>query len=874
MAESFAGITVPEGEPETIRHAAQTFHGVAGSLHGASGDLRSVPGLVADWQGPASAAYSGTVITNGGCVDDAAAAMGTCAQTATTYADELDQAQQDARKAIADARDAQDRIDKAQADLEAAYGAETDASNRMSSAGARLSSGIPDPSASGDYDSASNDLQAAQNASADARRRLEQAQNDLDDAKRRGHKAEQDAKDAARAAASGFDGVAGHSPAAAVFGGSPTAIENQVLARVRAGDYSVLDEVAFNYLPKDTQRAIAAEIAKESYKASYGEGSHSMEDMAGVVRHFQHDDEFATGFYNQLGGEGARDLATNIIFFHGTGHGLKDPSLVALMAPFATLLGTATRSKDLRSDFTDDFIGGGSIRDRIPGHLQMVAFLMAGQASNYSSKFLARTGEEVLIETQDAEDAPPFVELSDYQDFMKFIAENPAAAGELLAGHHGPENYLSNVGPLLRYGPRYSDDGDALGALIQAGTHDLRTTDLTLANNAAHAVIQGVPTYMDGLGDGAKPALTTILDDHIADFEHVAMERAEPGPLPGPADGIHDLTYEQGHDYLKALVGDDATRGNATQIVGDRVGYDIYQSAAQHDTLYANRAGALSEMGVLATADANLDNAKMSDAMNGFAKSAAGKLVGLTPPGKVPGFDIIAGKGLDEIFSTDAVKHALENEVPAQMDAFAGVKQLSIASQVQLGILPPEAMHTIHSDGSLNVNFIDGPNYDHDIVRIDTNGDGKLDSNLQWDLNHDGEISADEREIDERELYDAGLGNAEAAGDGMTSLYDVQYEGSHPPDIDDLKVPDGYDQDNPSTFEKVWDWPFDAPGEGTIAHDGHVVAHQDDLHWNPAEKTYDVRIDSGDTHTTLHYARIDDKWVLAEKVNGEWQSVE
>jgi len=48
-------------------------------------------------------------------------------------------------------------------------------------------------------------------------------------------------------------------------------------------------------------------------------------------------------------------------------------------------------------------------------------------------------------------------------------------------------------------------------------------------------------------------------------------------------------------------------------------------------------------------------------------------------------------------------------------------------------------MHTIHSDGSLNVNFIDGPNYDHDIVRVDTDGDGKLDSNLQWDLNHDGE---------------------------------------------------------------------------------------------------------------------------------------
>src|ERR1044072_1463126 len=229
MAEAFARITVPEGEPQPIRHAAPTLHGVAGGLHGASGDLRRVPGFVADWQGPASAAYGGTVVTNGGCVDDAAAAMGTCARTATTYAEALDQAQKDARRAIADAGDAQDRIDRAPAALEAAYGAETDASNRMQSARARLSSGVPDPSASADYDSASGDLATAQNAASDAKRRLEQAEADLDDAKRRGHKAEQDAKDAARAAAGAFDGVAGHSPAAAVFGGSPTAVAHPVL---------------------------------------------------------------------------------------------------------------------------------------------------------------------------------------------------------------------------------------------------------------------------------------------------------------------------------------------------------------------------------------------------------------------------------------------------------------------------------------------------------------------------------------------------------------------------------------------------------------------------------------------------------------------
>jgi hypothetical protein len=58
MPESFAGITVPEGEPGAVRDAAAVFRGVAGGLHGVSGDLTAVPGLVSDWRGPASVAFS------------------------------------------------------------------------------------------------------------------------------------------------------------------------------------------------------------------------------------------------------------------------------------------------------------------------------------------------------------------------------------------------------------------------------------------------------------------------------------------------------------------------------------------------------------------------------------------------------------------------------------------------------------------------------------------------------------------------------------------------------------------------------------------------------------------------------------------------
>ena len=43
-----------------------------------------------------------------------------------------------------------------------------------------------------------------------------------------------------------------------------------------------------------------------------------------------------------------------------------------------------------------------------------------------------------------------------------------------------------------------------------------------------------------------------------------------------------------------------------------------------------------------------------------------------------------------------------------------------------------------NADGTLNVNFIDGPNYDGDIVH--TGADGTSGKKLAWDLDQDGNI--------------------------------------------------------------------------------------------------------------------------------------
>jgi hypothetical protein len=875
MAESFAGITVPEGEPGAVRQAASTFRGVAGALHGVSGDLRAVPGLVADWKGPASAAFGQTAVTNGSCVDSGAEAMHACAQAASTYADELEQAQREARAAIREARDAQSRIDAAQADIENARQAQVGASYAIQAADARIAmatAGMPDAGAVADRDAASQALADAQAAEADGRRRLEQAQDDLDRAKRRGERAEDDARDAARAAAGAFDGVAGASVAAAVFGGSPTAIEDRVLARVRAGDYSVLDEVPLNYLPEDTQRAIGAEVARDSAQAAYNEGDHSIGQMAGIAGRYEHDEEFATGFYNELGGRGTADFASNLIFFQGRGEGLDDPELVAVMAPFATLLGTATRAGGLQRGFTSGFLRHDlPPRDRLGGHRQLTAFVMAGEASNYSGRFLADVGREVLIVPQDPtiEDMPPHVELSEHQGFIAFMAGNPEAAGRLLAGTHG-DGHFSNASALMLYGPRYTDDGEALGALITAGAHELRSSDMALANDAAHAVIQATPTFAEHLGDGAKPALVTILDDHIADFEYVATDRAEAGTMERPDDAIASLTYEEGQAYLEALVADEQTREPTAEIVADRVAEDFNQVGGTDDIRYAQRAGALSEMTVLATAEANIDGAERAATMDKIANFAAGKFVQLAPPARAPVVSDLVNYALGEIFSGDHVQHALEENNRAQVEAFTGVKQMSIASQVAHGRLPQQVLETLNPDGTMNLDFVGGRG--DDVVR--SSPDGRRGEPLAWDLDENGEIDADEREITESELYAGATGPAEVATDAIRSLYTIQYDGAHPPDIDDLPVPQGLGNEDPSTFERIWEWPFDAPGEGTIEDGEHVAARQDDLRWDPRERVYHLPVEMSDgTRSELHYQRFGNEWKLVEKVGGQWEPV-
>ena len=221
--DSFAGLTVPEGEPAGLNTAADNFTALSGTLSGVSADLRGMPGTVSTWSGPASVSFAGACMTNGTACHTAVEALRHAAQVAHRYSHELHAAQERVRQAIKDARDAQHRIDQAQTALTDARGRHAAATATAQSAAQDImiagAAGLPSPGSEHIRSQAESDRSAAAADEAAAARALQHARDDLERAKRRGHHAMDDARDAGRSAAAAFAGVAQMSPAYAALGG-------------------------------------------------------------------------------------------------------------------------------------------------------------------------------------------------------------------------------------------------------------------------------------------------------------------------------------------------------------------------------------------------------------------------------------------------------------------------------------------------------------------------------------------------------------------------------------------------------------------------------------------------------------------------------
>ncbi len=204
MAGSFADITVPEGEPGALRGSANRLKGAASGLREAGSELEGMPSAIGTWQGPASGHYAVSCLSQSEALGRMAEGWMQAATITRTFADDLEQAREEARAAIEEARDATRRIKAARTELAAArerfYDAVTRADTARAELGVGTATGVPQPGVQEQLGGAEADADQAEGEIRTWRNRLERAEDDLERAQRRGERAERDAEQAANRA--------------------------------------------------------------------------------------------------------------------------------------------------------------------------------------------------------------------------------------------------------------------------------------------------------------------------------------------------------------------------------------------------------------------------------------------------------------------------------------------------------------------------------------------------------------------------------------------------------------------------------------------------------------------------------------------------
>jgi hypothetical protein len=822
-ADPAAGLTVPEGNPDGLESASQKLLAAADAMTGHEHKILKA-GHVPSWIGSASTAYTATVNqTCAAYADQSVDACRSAARAAKTLAHALRAAQEQAREAIA-------RLNAMAGDAQ---------------------------SISAQYDSLSSLKPEAQQGRAKVLGMMV-AEFNAEVAALRAQVADAhtQAREAAAVAAGSFGDAAGMAPSIVARR------TERIMTQVASGDYSGLERIGdLDYLSVRAQEQIAGSLADDvTRNLNELQGLDEFKDLSAVVSRFKLDEEFSTAFYNAMGGAEASTIHRDAVWYFED-EGFDNPELIDLIAPFAVMLGTSTRSGALRQDFTNDFLQRDlPLNER--DHLGIGKFLLSnGEHTQFGAEFLSEAAQDLVVEhsPNDMDGNNPYI--APPVEILGLVANNPEAAGLLLTGKS--TDGMDNLTHLLLRGPYWPDNGDAVGDVIYAGAHTLRfygDDGLRLANEVAGRVIVTVPEFSDHLADGVKPALVTVLDDHIVDFEYAAMERAMPDIMDDGEVEVR-ITYDQGSDYLEVLFGDDVTREDTSRIIGERVAENVYSAAHDSDTVYANRAGALAEMGVLSAGEADLDEAEAQATADSLKQFAAGKLVGLTPAKKVPGLSDLAGLAFEQMFPADQVEKALEEQGAVQIDELQALRGLVVLTKVELGQLPPQAAQMVDLvDGSVNPDFVGG------------RGD---DDTLSWDL--DGDTVAET--VTERQVYDAsGHDLSGSAYDAAFNLADFGYSEEHPPELDKIPLPEGYSfgsglEQDPDAWDYLWDGLID---EGIVdPSTGYVVATKDDLQWDPSEGVYRLTLhDPDDPDITIALKRSSgDEWMRVEKRGDDWVRV-
>ena len=203
--ESYGGITVPEGDPGALEASAGRLVSTAGMLQSVSGNLNGVLGALS-WFGPASAQHAGLTGTQNLMATTSANTLIQQASVINGYAEVLQAAQRQAKRAIERAKDADERIREAKEDIRQAVADQGAAQLRIIAAQAAqarfvtavVDIALGDASAAAAADAAAaeeaaarRDLLAAEERERRARMRLQHAEDDRREAQQDGLDAEQ-----------------------------------------------------------------------------------------------------------------------------------------------------------------------------------------------------------------------------------------------------------------------------------------------------------------------------------------------------------------------------------------------------------------------------------------------------------------------------------------------------------------------------------------------------------------------------------------------------------------------------------------------------------------------------------------------------------
>jgi A nuclease of the HNH/ENDO VII superfamily with conserved WHH len=211
--ESVEGITVPLGDPDVLNAAGRQLSAVSSQLEAAAGQVAAMPSLLDSWAGPGSSAFAALTSEEAASMQAGSRSVLMAGISIQISADQLDDAQSRALRAIARAERARERINAAREAIREAMQAQADARGRMEIAAAaraaaefRMLASAVDAlagdgtaalaaqAADAEYRAAEQDLHEAERREARARDRLDEAREDLEQARKDGREAADDAE--------------------------------------------------------------------------------------------------------------------------------------------------------------------------------------------------------------------------------------------------------------------------------------------------------------------------------------------------------------------------------------------------------------------------------------------------------------------------------------------------------------------------------------------------------------------------------------------------------------------------------------------------------------------------------------------------------